>query len=79
MTVSEKLRELQGDRTQEAFAAALGICQASLSQIYSRKRRVGMRVMRAAARLHPEAADELSRFFIAENITTGDTDNNEAA
>lgn len=69
MTLAEKLRTIQGSRSQVAFARQLGIGQSALSQIYGGQRKVGIRVMRRVCALHPEAADELGLLFLAESIT----------
>lgn len=67
MNVIELLKETQGDMTQEAFAALLGIDQSSLSRIYNGERRPGLSVLRGFMASFPEKrAIAVSSFFAGE-------------
>lgn len=49
----DKLHQVMGDDTQDAFATRLGISGTTLSRIRSGKRRPGWRVIRALLREFP--------------------------
>jgi len=76
VSVIERLRQLQGDRSDEAFATELGIAQPTLSRIYKGSRGLGRRVAQKIARRYPELSFELAAFLLADDIPTeqrGDT------
>lgn len=62
----EKLKVLQGRKTQEEFAAELGISQSQLSRIYQGDRRVGIKLARRIRQRYPELAFDLAAFLLNE-------------
>ncbi|MGI6376460.1 MAG: helix-turn-helix domain-containing protein [Anaerolineae bacterium] len=65
MTLIELMRELQGEDSQEAFAARIGVHQTMVSQIYNGAVRPGRRVVTGLARAYPERAEEIKACFFA--------------
>lgn len=71
MTLADKLKRLQGDRSQAEFAAELGITQPTLSRIYDGKRQIGRRVAQKITRRYPELAFDVAAFLLATDIPLG--------
>lgn len=69
MDLVAKLKELQGDKTQEQFAAELGVTQAALSLIYSRKKNIGIEVARKIVTRYPHLRMDVVSFLLGENMT----------
>lgn len=65
MTLIELMRELQGEDSQEQFAARIGVHQSMVSQIYSGIKLPGRRVVTGLARAYPERAEEIKACFFA--------------
>ena len=70
MVLIEKLKELQGDKSQQQFARELGINQSALSRIYSGDRRIGVRVARKIRKRYPDLAFDVAAFLLGEDMTT---------
>ena len=66
MSLLERLKQLQGDKSQAEFAAELGITQPTLSRIYSGNRRIGARAARAIGRRYPQLSNDLAFFCWAQ-------------
>lgn len=65
MTLIELMRQLQGDESQEQFAARIGVHQTTVSLIYRGERQPGRRVVIRLMRAFPERADEIRLSFFA--------------
>lgn len=81
MTMIELLKELKGERSQDEFAALLGISQVHVSMLLSGKRAAGRQVADALMRAFPaRSSDILAAFFAQkynnpdESITVDDVD-----
>ncbi len=68
LNLVEKLKQLQGSKTQAEFAAELGINQPTLSRILSGDRRIGVDVAHLLRQRHPEWAFELADYLLSERI-----------
>lgn len=73
MTLIASLKQKQGERSQEQFAAELGITQAMLSRVYSGKRQIGRQVAGKIARRYPDLAFEVAAFLLATDIPAEQT------
>lgn len=65
MSLVELMRELQGDESQERFAARIGVHQTMVSAIYRGEKRPGLRVVAGLLRAFPERASEIKELFLA--------------
>lgn len=65
MVFIELMQTLQGDATQEEFAAMLGITQTAVSAIYRGARDPGVKVLRGLVQAFPERSEEITASFFA--------------
>lgn len=70
MSLVDRLKERQGDKTQMQFATELGITQSALSRIYSKDRRIGPRVAGRIRARFPELSFEIAAFLLGDDMTT---------
>jgi len=67
MTLVDLMKELQGEQTQEEFAALIGATQAMVSAILLGKRGIGRKTVQGLMRAFPERSDEIqSLFFLSQ-------------
>ena len=74
----DQLRERQGGRTQEEFAAFLGISQAGLSYLYNGGRKLGIKNAQAIAKAYPDLTDAVTDYLLGREASDNTT-NTEAA
>ncbi len=78
MSIVDALRQAMGEKTEEEFAAELGIPQPTLNRILNRKRNIGFdvaRKMRASIKgRYPEIDRELAGFLLGGDIPLGMVD-----
>jgi len=65
----KKLKELQAEKSQDEFAAELGISQSALSMIYSGDRSIGIQVARKITKRYPWLQLAVSSFLLEGDIT----------
>lgn len=70
MTLVDKLKERQGEKSQMEFATELRISQGTLSRIYSGDRNIGTRAARKIRQRFPDLAFDLAAFLFADDIPT---------
>lgn len=70
MSLVEKLKQLQGTKTQSEFATELGIDQSTLSRIYSGERRIGLEAARQIKNRFPDLSFEIAAFLLAGDMPT---------
>jgi transcriptional regulator with XRE-family HTH domain len=58
------LLELAAERTQERFAAEIGVSQSLVSKLLRGLRQPGPKVIRGIVAARPEAAERVSRLFL---------------
>jgi predicted transcriptional regulator len=67
MTLVDLMKELQGEQTQEEFAALIGATQAMVSAILLGKRGIGRKTVQGLMRAFPERSDVIqSLFFLSQ-------------
>lgn len=65
MEFTDLMRQLQGDESQEEFAARIGVTQTAVSAIYRGARAPGAKVLRGLVQAFPNSADEITGSFFA--------------
>lgn len=65
MSLVEELKRRQAGKSQEVFAAEIGITQSMLSRLYSGERTVGKAVARRIKRRFPDLTLELASSLLA--------------
>lgn len=62
----ERLRERQGDRSQNEYAEFLGISRAMLSRLYSQDRQIGVETLTRICERYPD----LAYLFLSESVSS---------
>jgi hypothetical protein len=64
MDLIDKLAEIKGEKSQETFAAEVGLDQSTISLLLGRKMPLGRKAARRIAARYPELALELASFLL---------------
>lgn len=64
MLIQDRLRELQGEKTQSEFAAEIGIDQSTLSRLMRGEIALGRRTAQMLCRRFPELSLEIASFLL---------------
>lgn len=68
MDLIDKLKKLQGDKSQQEFASDLGIDQSVLSRLYSGEIGVGKKTAKAICEKHPELREDVAAFLLGADM-----------
>lgn len=80
MNLIEKLKAIQGDRSQLTFAREIGIDQSVLSRLYSGDIGLGVKTARMLWQHVPELRDDIASFLLPSDMHDDNgEDNGEAA